>query len=202
MLMSDKRNKRLTRENWLQLALNTLESEGVDGLKVERICNLAGKTRGSFYHHFEDHNTFVIALLEYWQADSTARIIKTVAQISNPNEQRIALARQVVDLSTASENAIRGWAGTDERARKVLARVDGARLEFLQKGIDAIAQETDLKLTQREIENLAMLDYGLFIGAQAVKPEGTSEYFLQLNALSQEMLAAWMTARARRKIPD
>ena len=194
--MAKKPNNRFTRDNWLELGLVALGGEGVSALTVERMCAAAQKTRGSFYHHFEDHNAFVLGLLEHWRETSTAKIIATVSEIEDPRQQRIALARQVVELSATCENSIRGWAGTDQRAGRVVRQVDEARIAFLQSGVEAMAREAAVKLKSGEAERLAMLDYGLFIGALAIKPEATNEYYLSLGALSEELMAAWMAQRA------
>ena len=186
----------MTRKDWLDFGLVVIGNEGVSGLKLERLCELAGKTRGSFYHHFEDHNEFVVALLECWQVDSAERIIDSVRHITNAREQRVALARQVVGLSSAIENAIRGWSGTDERAYAVVTIVDAARLEFLQKGIITLASESGITLTPEEAEDLAILDYGLFIGVHALKKDASPDYYFRLNELSENMLNAWMAKKS------
>ncbi len=185
-------NKRFTRDNWLQLALDALSRGGVDALKIDNICKLANKTRGSFYHHFTDHNKFIVSLLEYWHENSTALVIDAVKDISDPRQQRAELAKQIVELSATCENAIRGWAGTDERARKVVRQVDKMRLEFLQTGIVELAKEFDITLSPRQSHNLAVRDYGLFIGVLAIKPDASKDYCLQLNELSEDMLRTWL----------
>ncbi|HER26507.1 MAG TPA: TetR/AcrR family transcriptional regulator [Rhodospirillales bacterium] len=188
-------NKRFTIETWLELGLAVLGDAGVCGLSIERICAFAGKTRGSFYHHFADHNEFVVAVLEHWQKSSTASVIAAVVNVSDSHAQRKALARQVAELSSASENAIRGWAGTDERARRVVQKVDQSRLDFLEQGIVALAAQAGIQLTGPEAQRLALLDYGLFIGIHALRPGETADYYLKLNELSENMLKAWMDKR-------
>ncbi len=190
--MIAKTGKRMTREDWLERGLAALADEGVAGLSVERLCVLAGKTRGSFYHHFKDHNEFVMAMLEHWREASTARIIAAVSGVSDPRRQRLALARQTVGLSSASENAIRGWSGTDERARRVILKVDEHRLEFLRQGIVTLAAAAGIRLSPSRARDLALLDYSLFIGVHAIKPEASPKYYLKLNKLSESMLMAWM----------
>ena len=47
---------RLGRDDWLALGLERLAAEGPRALRLENICAAAGRTRGSFYHHFRDHD--------------------------------------------------------------------------------------------------------------------------------------------------
>jgi len=191
-------NRRMAREDWLVLGLGVLERQGIAGLTVESLCKNAGKTRGSFYHHFEDHNAFIVGLLEHWRRNSTERIIEIAGRIDDPHEQRRALVRQVVELSPIIETSIRGWGESDQRARAVLLKVDEARLEFLRKGIDALAQEAGVKITATEVTDLAMLNYGLYVGVHALKPGAPQNYYLKINELSEAMLAAWLEKKSGR----
>ena len=59
---------RLSVEDWLQAGYTLLAEEGVRALKVERLCQQAGVTRGSFYWHFEDMDGYRTALVESWNA--------------------------------------------------------------------------------------------------------------------------------------
>jgi AcrR family transcriptional regulator len=65
---------RLAREDWLETGLQLLGSEGEKALTIERLCQVAGRTKGSFYHHFKSYDDFVNALLEYWQSECTNQI--------------------------------------------------------------------------------------------------------------------------------
>jgi len=190
--------KRLNKEDWLVLGLGVLERQGLAGLTVEYLCESAGKTRGSFYHHFVDHNGFIIALLEHWRRNSTESIIEIAGKSDDPHEQREVLVRQVVELSPIIETRIRGWGESDERARAVLRKVDEARLKFLRKGIGALAQKAGVELSRPEISELAILNYGLFIGVHALKPGASRNYYLKINELSEAMLAAWLEKKSVR----
>lgn len=48
------------------MGYTVLAEEGVRALKVERLCQQAGVTRGSFYWHFEDIDNYRAALVESW----------------------------------------------------------------------------------------------------------------------------------------
>lgn len=59
---------RLGREDWLALGRAALEEEGPSGLTVEALMRRAGRTRGSFYHHFGSQGAFLHALAAAWAA--------------------------------------------------------------------------------------------------------------------------------------
>lgn len=190
--MVKKPKRRFERTDWLALGLRVLEKEGVTGLGIERICASAKKTRGSYYHHFKDQNAFSVALLDYWQKINTQSVIEMTEVIRDPREQRLELAKRVVEISSASERAIRGWAGIDERAEAVLKQVDNARVNFLRFGILALAKQMGVEISLKQADELAVIDYSLFLGAHMLKPDAPAQYYLGLASLSQQMLEAWL----------
>jgi AcrR family transcriptional regulator len=92
-------SERLTREDWLEIGLNLLGSEGEKFLTIERLCQVANRTKGSFYHHFKNRDEFINALLEYWQSEYTERIISTVEQLDDLNERRRKLDHLAAKLN-------------------------------------------------------------------------------------------------------
>lgn len=66
---------RLRKSDWLDLGLESLASEGPDSLTVDRLCTRSGRTRGSFYHHFEDAEAYLDALAHRWAQCSTDELI-------------------------------------------------------------------------------------------------------------------------------
>ena len=44
--------KRTSKNEWLRIALETLDEEGVEALKVDRIAKKLGVSRSSFYWYF------------------------------------------------------------------------------------------------------------------------------------------------------
>lgn len=50
---------------WIQEAYAIFAQEGPEGLKVERLARVVGKSKSSFYHHFIDLENFTQLLLDY-----------------------------------------------------------------------------------------------------------------------------------------
>ena len=126
-------SERLTRNNWLETGLNLLATEGEKALTIERLCQVANRTKGSFYHHFKNRDEFINALLQYWQSEHTSRIISTVEQLDDLNERRQKLDRLAASLDSQIERAIRNWACGDERVQQALKSVDEKRINYLAK---------------------------------------------------------------------
>ena len=71
--------------HWLVLGLAQLSAHGPDGLRIEPLCAAAARTRGSFYHHFQDHDAFIAALLDHWRdwiTDGVIEMVELEAEIS------------------------------------------------------------------------------------------------------------------------
>ena len=45
---------RLSVEDWIQAGYAILAEEGIKALKIDRLCQCLGVTKGSFYWHFTD----------------------------------------------------------------------------------------------------------------------------------------------------
>lgn len=69
--MAERRN---TRELLLEAAISIIESEGEDGVRVDRVAEIAGFTKPVVYHHFADREDLVIAALSerYYRSISFA----------------------------------------------------------------------------------------------------------------------------------
>ena len=49
---------------WLEVGYELFTTYGLEGLKVEKMANIIGKSRSSFYHHFADIEIFTEMLLQ------------------------------------------------------------------------------------------------------------------------------------------
>jgi TetR/AcrR family transcriptional repressor of nem operon len=54
------------REALLQAALKVIRIKGYAATTVDDICAAAGRTKGSFFHHFESKEALGVAAAEYW----------------------------------------------------------------------------------------------------------------------------------------
>src|SRR5262249_49905429 len=61
------RTGRLSVDDWIQAALDIMASEGIGGVKIQRLCEHLGVTKGSFYWHFTDLDGFLDMVAEQWR---------------------------------------------------------------------------------------------------------------------------------------
>jgi len=147
---------------WLAAGLRLLAERGEAAVGIEPLARRVGATKGSFYHHFADRPALLAALLEAWETRAATGLIGRVEAGGGRPAQRLwALIETVVREGGGSpEPAIRLWARGDETARAALARVDGARLDYLE----TLFRELDV----RDPETRARLCYLALIGEHVV----------------------------------
>lgn len=147
---------------WIEAGLSLLRRDANQRLTVEPLCDAMGKTKGSFYHHFEDMAAFEDALLASWKQAHTLAPIDIAEGLHGPQarsqstvaERRRALYRAVGKLDLQLEVAIRAWAVGDARARRAQVDVDRTRVTYL----------ASLWGKGKRARTCAELEYAVFLG--------------------------------------
>lgn len=60
----------------LDAALHVIRARGYTATRIEDICEAAGLTKGSFFHHFKSKEDLALAAAEYWGV-MTSRLFET-----------------------------------------------------------------------------------------------------------------------------
>ncbi len=126
---------RLTADDWLQAGYTLLAEEGARALKIERLCQQVGATRGSFYWHFEDMDGYRAALVESWNAfrDQDRQSLAEIDTLP-PRERLSAMMISLVGPQHwILERAMREWARTDEAAAANIRDADRRLLRSVAK---------------------------------------------------------------------
>src|SRR5580698_6157826 len=50
----------------LDAALHVIRAKGYSATRVEDVCETAGLTKGSFFHHFDSKEALALAAADYW----------------------------------------------------------------------------------------------------------------------------------------
>lgn len=141
------RTPKNTVQDWIEAARRTLVDEGIAGLKVDRLANRLGVTRGGFYHNFKDRDEFFDQLLQHWELN--CRFLPDEQPPAKAGEAALWLDQVIARLIESDgydyqyDLAIREWARSDKRAEWAVERADRDRLETLQKFFEAIGYDTD-----------------------------------------------------------
>ena len=118
---------------WVAAGLEALRKGGVAGVRVERLAEDIGLTKGSFYWHFRDRGELLAALLEFWAREMTEAEFERVQAVKGGLAARLrTLAEDVLEKGMGRyDPAIRAWARSDRKVAAAVAQVDRRRVRAL-----------------------------------------------------------------------
>lgn len=148
---------RRSRDDWTAVGLTHLGEVGVDKVRVDRIANELGVTKGSFYWHFKDRNELLGLIVDGWETRHTEDVIRS-AEASGPDPRERAVRLWTItraDPSIRAELAIRDWARRDEQVASKVRRVDDRRLRYVESLL------SELGVQSHEISARSLLLYSL-----------------------------------------
>ena len=128
-------NIKVTRDDWLNVAMDVLVSDGVEQVKVLALAERMGVSRSSFYWYFKSRQDLLDALLKHWEETNTAALVgqaeAAAATITGAviNVFRCTANRDL--FNTALDFAVREWARRSGPVRSLLDRSDARRVDAL-----------------------------------------------------------------------
>ena len=140
--------KRLSRNDWLMAALNTLLTQGIQNVKILQLAKTLDASRGSFYWHFQDRKDLLRNMLEFWEQETTDSVLKRASENSGDGMKKLCKLMEHVLCEDMElyDQSIRAWAKFDPMAAEILKRVDNKRLKFLMGVIkECGARESELE---------------------------------------------------------
>lgn len=143
-MTTTRRSPRLSATDWVDAALALLTADGVSSVKISRLCDRLGVTKGSFYWHFSDLDALWEAMAERWRETHNAKFTELDEIATLPPDQRVvALAGMLMNAENlVVETAIRDWARSNPRVAESVRRIDSevfkaVNAAMLELGIDA-----------------------------------------------------------------
>lgn len=155
-----KQTPKQTRESWITAAFETLITEGISQVRVERLAKKIGVTKGSFYWHFKDRTDLLDGLLDYWASEMTQTVLDYAQMFhGDPVERIYSTLEEIIGKEKAAfDPQFRAWAGHDQQAKRVVDQIDKIRLTFLRGLFE------DIGFTEDMAEIRARLMYYYIIG--------------------------------------
>jgi len=152
---------RTPRTSWIQEGLRALGVGGLDAVRIEKLAQALGVTKGGFYWHFDDRPALLEEMLDAWERLVVDEVIERVEGGGGDARAKLrrlsALASSSGDLMKI-ELAIRDWARRDKAVAKRLRRIDNRRMEYMRSLFGAFCRDKD------DVEVRCMLVFSLFIG--------------------------------------
>ena len=183
-------SSRLSRDSWIDAALELLLQSGPDAVAVQPLARQLGATKGSFYWHFTSRDDLLRATLERWETVATDDVIATVEARSDDPRTRAELL--VEDVTTGRHpGELLLLAGTEHPdVAGAVERVTRRRIEYVARLLRSGG------LTPAAAQRRATLAYAAYIGyAQlaASVPAALPQNSRGRHALTAEMAEILLT---------
>ena len=152
---------RTPRTSWIQEGLRALGVGGPDAVRIEKLAQTLGVTKGGFYWHFEDRPALLEEMLDAWERLVVDEVIDRIE--SEGGDARVKL-RRLSSLASSSrgmlkiELAVRDWARRDKAVAKRLRRIDNRRMEYMRSLFGDFCPDED------DVEVRCLLLFSLYIG--------------------------------------
>ncbi|RWM92421.1 MAG: TetR/AcrR family transcriptional regulator [Mesorhizobium sp.] len=136
-------NTKVTREDWMKLALETLISEGVEAVRVLALGQKLNVSRSSFYWYFKSRQDLLDQLLDYWRNNNTRFILEQAGRpAASITEAVLNVFECWLDerlFNPRLDFAVRAWSRHSAKVHRIVneeddARVDAIRAMFLRHG--------------------------------------------------------------------
>jgi AcrR family transcriptional regulator len=173
--------KLLSREDWIEAAVQELSLTGFQGIAVEPLARRLGVSKGSFYWHFSASKELIEAVLSAWKARGFELVIAELARIEDPRERLVALIhtawRDPGSFRAEAALAAAALAG-NQLVAPVFDEVMFGRLEYV-RGL-----YREMGLDSAEAERWALTTYSAYLG------------MIQLVSFRREILSTGEEVRA------
>ncbi len=124
----------LRRFDWLLAALEVFVAQGIEAVRITRLADDLGVTRGSFYWHFSNRDDLIDALVEYWRDKNTRAIIEAMENATSLSDGIFRLFDTCLDTGLFDPRldlAIREWARRSELIHAAVDDADTTRVQSI-----------------------------------------------------------------------
>jgi AcrR family transcriptional regulator len=151
---------RLSRQDWVQAALDAIAEGGLAAVAVVPLAKQLGATKGSFYWHFANREALVQAALADWEHSHTAAVIAEIeASSDDPLQQLRLLFKRVTALAARDRIELALLATADHpTVRPVLDRITRRRIDFVAGRFQR------LDFSRAQAKRRALLAYSAYVG--------------------------------------
>lgn len=137
--------KRVSKDEWLQAALDTLIEEGVEALRIERLAKRLHISKSGFYWHFKDSADLRQQIVEYWEHEYTETVINLLGKMPMEPKQKLQyIAQMVLENKLATYDIAMQALGKREPAlMRRINKVYKVRTNFVRKLFEELGFKGD-----------------------------------------------------------
>lgn len=132
---------RVSKQQWLDAALEMLVSDGVDAVRITDLASVLNISKSGFYWHFENRNELLTAMMNYWVNEFSEEIIDEFNQqviflVPNQNNlltEKLLLLIQMIRKKQAGKYdlAFASWAQRVPLVQELVDQVRDMRIRFI-----------------------------------------------------------------------
>jgi AcrR family transcriptional regulator len=156
---------RTPRSTWIEEGLRALGVGGPDAVRIERLAQTLGVTKGGFYWHFQHRGALLEEMLDSWERVVIDDVIEYVE--GGGGDARAKLRRLFARGASGGdlmhvELAIREWARRDKKVARRMKRIDNRRMDYMRSLFG------ELSADEVEVEVRCFLAMSIFVGNHLV----------------------------------
>ena len=141
--LDKKTTNRVSKNDWLARALEALERDGIDSVKIDHLAKELGVSRSGFYWHFKNRQELIRAMVKYWGEEYTSVVMANSKVLNAKPKQRLYNVMEMIlenDL-TRLDLQMRIVAEKDPVAWEIVDQVYQKRLVFLRSAFSELGFE-------------------------------------------------------------
>src|ERR687894_694138 len=152
---------RTPRTSWVEEGLRALGIGGPDAVRIEKLAQTLGVTKGGFYWHFEDRRALLEEMLDAWERVVVDDVIERVESEGGDAEAKL---RRLFALAVSSDEAlevdfaVRDWARREPAVAERVRRMHNRRMEYMRSLFGAFYPG------EEDVEARCMHTFSLWIG--------------------------------------
>ena len=125
--------KRVSKDQWLQAALESLIENGVNGIAIERLAKQLDTSKSGFYWHFKNRDDLLDHLLNYWESEFTDTVINNISHLDESARNKLQITSDMIMQHQLGkyDMAFRTWGNEDNTVMKRIKQIDRKRLNYI-----------------------------------------------------------------------
>jgi AcrR family transcriptional regulator len=153
----------LSREAWLNAAVNVLERHGIANVKIDRLSKQLKVTRGSFYFHFQGLKDLLASMVYEWR---TRNCVPFQRLADDEVADGLAFFDMVAGVwvkedpfSPKLDLAIRDWSRTNPALAREVTAIDDLRIDLLKRAFLAMGYSDDESTVRARVTYFHQIGY-------------------------------------------
>ncbi|MFD0798240.1 TetR/AcrR family transcriptional regulator [Maribacter chungangensis] len=121
-----------TKEDWIKLGYRQFSDKGISGIVIESMAKKLKVNKSSFYWHFSTKKAFIQSIINFWEIESTSKIISLVRNNVNPRSR----FEKLIELSFLKDNEmdfffyLKKYARSNKSIADKIEELDKQRIDF------------------------------------------------------------------------